>query len=147
MSLVHWQDPPDDGFGSMPFSNESRGGYSDPERLCAAFGCLRSLRARWHVMGLAGCGVAWLTCIEAVGIARGWRPVEHLDTHEATRLLHRIGCGRRGVGVGGRRTRNHVPRHIGVEVCLAVGLAGNEDLAVRVVAFGTGDREVVGFLL
>ena len=35
----------------MVFSNGSRGGYSDPERLCDAVGCLRSLRARWHLMG------------------------------------------------------------------------------------------------
>jgi hypothetical protein len=30
----------------MPFSNESRGGHSDPERLCAAFGYLRSLMSQ-----------------------------------------------------------------------------------------------------
>src|SRR5882672_3390734 len=42
------------------FSTGSRGGFSDPERLCDAVGCLRSLRARWHLMGSAGCDAAWL---------------------------------------------------------------------------------------
>jgi hypothetical protein len=52
------------------FSNESSGGHSDPERWCAAFGCLRSLRARRHLMGSAGCGVAWLQTQSAAWIDR-----------------------------------------------------------------------------
>jgi len=54
----------------MLFSNESRGGYSGPERLCDAVGCLRSLRARWHLMGSAGCGAAWLKSQSADWIDR-----------------------------------------------------------------------------
>ena len=36
------------------FSNGSRGQLSNPERLCASKGCLRSLRAPGHLMGAAG---------------------------------------------------------------------------------------------
>src|ERR1017187_1309255 len=54
-------------FSLILSSNRSRGGYSDAERLCDAVGCLRSLRARWHLMELAGCGAAWLTSQEVIG--------------------------------------------------------------------------------
>ena len=41
------------------FSNGSRGGGSILS-IVDAFGCLRSLRAHRHLMGLAGDGAAWL---------------------------------------------------------------------------------------
>ncbi len=48
------------GFCLILFSNGVKSGYSDPEWLCDAFGRLRSLRARWYLIGSAGCRVAWL---------------------------------------------------------------------------------------
>jgi hypothetical protein len=51
------------------FSNGSRGGGSVVS-VIDAFGCLRSLRARGHLMGSAGYGAAWLKSQSADQIDR-----------------------------------------------------------------------------
>ena len=53
----------------ISFSNGSRGGGSVVS-VIDAFGCLRSLRAHRHLMGLAGYGAAWLKSQSADQIVR-----------------------------------------------------------------------------